>query len=74
MISRVIVTIIFFIILYCLGSGLYHLVRNESNSVNLVKALTWRIILSVSLFLFIFFAYFMGWLHPNLIMVAPPGA
>ena len=72
MISRMIVIVIFLVILYCLGSGLYHLVREGTSSVNLVKALTWRIILSVGLFVFIIIAYFLGWIHPNAVMVAPP--
>lgn len=73
MITRIIVGIVFLVILYCLASGLYYLVREGTSSVNLVKALTWRIILSVCLFAFILLAYFLGWLHPNPVMVAPPG-
>lgn len=65
-----IISIIFlFIILYCLGSGLYHLIREGGrNSSNVVRALTWRIILSVFLFAFLILAYFLGWIHPHGVM------
>ena len=52
------------LILYCLGSGAYFLVRDQSKS-RMVKALTWRVLLSLLLFIFLFIAHWVGWLHPH---------
>lgn len=54
-------------ILYSLGSGLYYLVRerDEKDSTNVAKALTWRIGLSLLLFILIFIAFALGWLQPH---------
>jgi Protein of unknown function (DUF2909) len=52
------------VILYCLISALYYLVYRQ-DAHQMVKALSWRIGLSVLLFAFLFLAYFLGWLHPH---------
>lgn len=70
---KILVLVVLAVILYCLGSGLYHLARQtNSDKRKLVVALTWRIILSVCLFLFLLVAYFLGWIHPHMIMVGAP--
>ncbi|KTD21037.1 twin transmembrane helix small protein [Legionella londiniensis] len=53
------------IILITLGSGLVFLVRDEGKTKRTVKALTWRIALSLGLFLFLFFAFSFGWISPH---------
>ncbi|OGT64942.1 MAG: hypothetical protein A3J38_05165 [Gammaproteobacteria bacterium RIFCSPHIGHO2_12_FULL_45_9] len=63
---HIIVLLLFAIILYCLGSGAYHLiVHKKGHSEKLAKALTWRISLSIALFLLIILSYFLGWAHPH---------
>jgi hypothetical protein len=54
-----------FVILFALGSGLYYLVHDAGQSKRTVKALSWRIGLSLALFLFLFIAYILGWIHPH---------
>jgi hypothetical protein len=45
---------------------LYHLSSSRpEDSGKMVKALTWRIGLSVGLFLLLIAAYFMGWISPQ---------
>jgi hypothetical protein len=44
---------------------LYFLVHDKGNSDRIVKALTWRIGLSILLFIFLFFAFAMGWVTPH---------
>lgn len=65
MLIKIIVILILGLILYCLGSGLYFLVREKSRSDKLARALTWRIVLSFSLFALILIAYFLGWIKPH---------
>ncbi len=55
------------IILIALGSSLFYLVRDEGKTTRTVKALTWRIGISLVLFLFLFLAFAMGWIHPHAI-------
>ena len=52
-------------IIASLGSGLFYLVSDRDGSGRLVKALTWRIGLSVALFIFLIVAGLNGWIAPN---------
>ena len=65
MFTKAIILIVMLIILVALGSGLVFLVRDEGKTKRTVKALTWRIALSLLLFLFLFLAFSMGWIQPH---------
>lgn len=65
MFVKAIIIIAMLIILYSLGSGLIFLVRDEGKTRRTVKALTWRIGLSLLLFLFLFLAFSTGWIKPH---------
>ncbi len=65
MFTKAIILIVMLIILISLGSGLVFLVRDEGSSKRTVKALTWRIGLSLCLFLFLLLAFSMGWIKPH---------
>jgi len=62
---KIVVVLILVLILASLGSALVFLVRDEGKSKRTVNALTVRIGLSVALFLFLMFGYYMGWFVPN---------
>jgi hypothetical protein len=62
---RIVIVIAFIGILAALGSALVFLVRDRGSSNRTVNALTVRISLSVALFLFILFSYWMGWIEPR---------
>ena len=64
-IIKAILLLLFGFILFALGSALYFLVHDRDNSDRIVKALTWRIGLSLLLFVFLMFAFYMGWITPN---------
>ncbi len=64
MLLKFVVIVILLIILYCLISALYYLLYRKDSG-HMAKALTWRIIISVCLFLFLLLAYSFGWLHPH---------
>jgi hypothetical protein len=70
-----IVTIVFLLaILYSLGSALIFLVKDHGEGDRTVKRLTWRIGLSLVLFLMLWGAYQAGWIEPKEgpVRVAPP--
>jgi hypothetical protein len=62
---RIVIVIAFIGILAALGSALVFLVRDRGSTNRTVNALTVRIGLSVALFLFILFSYWMGWIEPR---------
>ncbi len=67
MLVKIIIVLFLLIIVYSLGSALYYLTheRNEEDADRVVKALTWRIGLSLLLFILLFAAYAMGWIKPH---------
>lgn len=65
MLVKIIVVLFLCIIIYSLGSGLYFLIRDKSQSDRVAKALTWRIGLSFVLFILLFIAFFFGLITPH---------
>lgn len=66
MLLKLVVVVVLLVIFYCLLSALYYLLYRK-DPLHMVKALTWRIGLSVLLFAFLFLAYELGWIHPHAI-------
>lgn len=64
---KFIILLFVLVIFYCLGSALFYLIRDGSDSERMVKSLTWRVILSVGLFALLMLAYALGWVHPHAI-------
>ncbi|MBV9575765.1 MAG: twin transmembrane helix small protein [Gammaproteobacteria bacterium] len=65
MIVKAIIILLIACIFFALGSALYFLVHDEAGSDRIVKALTWRIGLSLLVFVLLLFAFFMGWISPH---------
>lgn len=65
MLIKGLIVIFCLLILYALGSGLYYLVWDHSRSNRVIKALTWRIGLSLFVFLLLMIAYALGWITPH---------
>lgn len=65
MILKSIVLISFLLILISLASALFHLVKHKDESEKTVKALTYRITLSLILFILVFIAFATGWVKPS---------
>lgn len=64
---RYLVIALFVLIFASLGSALVFLVKDKGgDSTRTVRALTWRIGLSVAVFLLIMLSYQMGWIHGRL--------
>lgn len=62
---KIVVVIVLIAILGSLGSALFYLVKDGGKTKRTVNALTVRIGLSLALFLFLMFGYYMGWFVPN---------
>ena len=63
---KLLIVLAFFAIIASLGSALVSLSRKGGSADRgVIKALTWRIGLSIALFLFIMLAYAMGWVTPH---------
>jgi len=62
---HIIVYLLIALILFSLISGLVFLVRDRGQGERTVRALTWRIGLSIGLFLLIMLAYWSGIVSPN---------
>ena len=63
---KLLIVLAFLAVIASLGSALYRLNRSGGSSDRgVVKALSWRIGLSIALFLFIMLAYWMGWVTPH---------
>jgi hypothetical protein len=64
-ILRLVVVGMLIAIVASLGSALYHLASGKGDSGKMVKALTWRISLSIALFVLLLFAWWQGWIQPH---------
>jgi uncharacterized BrkB/YihY/UPF0761 family membrane protein len=67
MLIKVLIVIVLFAIVLSLGSGLFHLVKEDEGQSRkrMVTALTVRIALSVALFILLFIAWYAGLITPN---------
>lgn len=59
---KIIVLLLMVLILVSLASGLYYLVKDKGSSDRTVKALTWRVVLSVALFALLVAGYYLGFI------------
>jgi hypothetical protein len=62
---RILVIIAVLGIVFSMASALYHLTATRGDPEKLLRALTWRIALSVSLFLLLFVAWYFGLIRPH---------
>ena len=68
---KVIIIVIFLGIIASLASGLVYLVRDRGNSRRTLRALTWRIGLSVGLFVFLMILVATGVITPHGVIPNP---
>ena len=62
---KLLVVLMLIAIIASLGSALFHLSRGKGDSKKMLRALTWRISLSVLLFALLMLAYSRGLLAPH---------
>ena len=62
---KILIVVVLVAIVASLGSGLFHLVKDDGQSKRMVNALTVRIALSVLLFVLLFVAWKSGLIEPH---------
>jgi len=65
MLTKLFVILIMLVVLYSLGSGLYYLIHDQGKSNRIVKALSWRIGLSLLLFILLLIGFALGIITPH---------
>ena len=65
MLIKIIIVILFLFILGSLASALFHLLTSTESSPKTVKALTYRIGLSVLAFIILIISAGLGWIQPH---------
>jgi hypothetical protein len=64
-VTKVIIIVALLTIVYQLGYAAYCLIQTSKKRSDMVRALTWRIGLSLGLFVLLMVGFLMGWLHPH---------
>lgn len=62
---KILVAVAFILIIGSLGSALFFLMRDKGKSNRTVHALAMRVGLSITLFLLLMAAHYMGWIQPT---------
>ena len=65
MVAKLLIIAALVAILFNLGAGLYYMMVDRGTTGRTVRALTWRIGLSVALILAVMLSVAMGWIHPH---------
>jgi hypothetical protein len=63
---KIIVLVFIVLILASLGSALYYMVRDKGASTRAAKALTWRVVFSITLFMLLMLGYHFGFISTKL--------
>ncbi len=72
MIVKSFIVFVFLAILASLACGLFYLIHDKGHSPRTVKALTWRISLSLGLFILLIVGYAAGIIKPHGVIPDPP--
>lgn len=64
LIIKAIIVLMLVFIFFSLGSALFFLVSDKKSD-RMIKALTWRVGLSIALFVLLLIAYMLGWISPH---------
>ena len=57
---KIVVVVFIILILGSLGSALYFLVKDKGSSTRTVRALTWRVVFSIAIFMLLMLSYHFG--------------
>ncbi len=59
---KIVVVILLLMVVISLFSGLYFVMKDKGNSKRAVKALTYRVVFSMSIFLLLLLGFHFGWI------------
>jgi putative copper export protein len=64
-IFKILIVLLLFIVIFSLGQALFYLIKDEGKSDRMVKALSWRIGLSVFIFILLLIGQAVGLIQPH---------
>ena len=62
---KILIILVFLTIIISLATALYQLIKNKGSSAKMVKALTYRISISLALFILLSIAFMSGLIQPS---------
>jgi len=62
---KIVIVVLLILILISLGAGMVSLIKDRGETHRTVKFLTFRIVLSIALFVLLIVSFFMGWIQPH---------
>ncbi len=65
MLAKTAIIVVLLVIVYLLISAFWFLIRDKGQGRRTVRRLSWRIGLAMALFVFLYAAFLLGWLHPS---------
>ena len=65
MLFKIVVIVLLLVVIFSLGQALFFLIKDESKSDRMMKSLTWRIGLSVFIFILLLIGQAMGLIQPH---------
>jgi len=65
MIFKAVIIILLLVVVFSLGQALAYLIKDEGKSDRMLKSLTWRIGLSVFIFILLLIGQAVGLIHPH---------
>jgi heme/copper-type cytochrome/quinol oxidase subunit 4 len=72
MVVKIIVIVLLLAVVGVLFSSVFFLIKDDSSKRRTLALLKLRVALSLTLIVFVVFAYLMGWIHPHGITPTPP--
>ena len=63
---KIVVVVFIILILGSLGSALYFMVKDKGSSTRTVRALTWRVVFSIAIFMLLMLSYHFGFIGAKL--------
>ncbi len=69
---KTIILLLLVLIIISLAAGMFTLIKDRNKTDRTVKFLTFRIVLSVSLFVLLAVSFFMGWIQPHGLLPPSP--
>ena len=69
---KTIILFLLVLIIISLAAGMFTLIKDRNKTDRTVKFLTFRIVLSVSLFVLLAVSFFMGWIQPHGLLPPSP--
>jgi hypothetical protein len=62
---KIFVVLLLLFVIFSLGSALFYMIKDKGKSDKMLKALTWRIGLSIFIFILLLLGQYLGWIRPH---------